>query len=115
MSHSIRVMRVPPQQPDIPFAFGTVRHALWNHLEKFCRDRLTAIVPCVRVAAHDRDRRRDRGSDQALRFCPLACSRSPHNTMPDPRQFRSFAPKLARSPCPQTARSNAIDRLESDA
>lgn len=80
MNHSIRVMRLVPQQPDIPFAFGAVRHAPCNHLERFCRDGLAAIVPGVRVAAHDRDRHCDRGSDQPLRFShSLAASRPPYH------------------------------------
>lgn len=61
MSRSIRVMRPVLQQRGIPFAFGMVRHPLRNHLERFCRDGQTTIVPGVRIATHDRDRQCARG------------------------------------------------------
>ncbi|PBB14211.1 hypothetical protein CK231_10880 [Mesorhizobium loti] len=115
MNHSIRVMRLVPQQPDIPFAFGAVRHAPWNHLERFCTDGLAAIVPRVRVFAHDRDRHCDRGSDQALRFCRSLAASRPTIPCPIPVTFdplgRNWRARRAR----KRQVATAIDRLASDA
>ncbi|GLS32298.1 nodulation protein A [Mesorhizobium albiziae] len=49
ISHSFRVVYPVLQQLGVPFAFGTVRHALRNHVERFCRDGLATMVSGVRV------------------------------------------------------------------
>ncbi|ANN61856.1 NodA family N-acyltransferase [Mesorhizobium loti] len=49
ISHSMRVVYPVLRQLGVPFAFGTVRHAMRNHFERFCRDGLAAIVSGVRV------------------------------------------------------------------
>ncbi|MPR13557.1 NodA family N-acyltransferase [Microvirga tunisiensis] len=49
ISHSIRVMYPVLHQLGAPFAFGAVRHALRNHVERFCRSGLATIVSGVRV------------------------------------------------------------------
>ncbi|QKC92289.1 hypothetical protein EB230_30780 [Mesorhizobium sp. NZP2234] len=81
MSHSIRIMRPVLQQRGIPFAFGMVRHPLRNHLERFCRDGQTTIVPGVRIATHATANALE-VCDQALGFCPLGCSQSALHTTP---------------------------------
>ncbi|MBA1139487.1 MULTISPECIES: NodA family N-acyltransferase [Mesorhizobium] len=37
------------QQLRVPFAFGTVRHAMRNHMERFCRGGVATIVSGVRI------------------------------------------------------------------
>ncbi|NGO53312.1 NodA family N-acyltransferase [Allomesorhizobium camelthorni] len=49
IGHSMRVASPVLRQLGVPFAFGTVRHALRNHLERFCRDGLATLVSGVRV------------------------------------------------------------------
>ncbi|TIX86451.1 MAG: NodA family N-acyltransferase [Mesorhizobium sp.] len=49
ISFSMRVAYPVLHQLGVPFAFGTVRHALRNHVERFCRAGLANIVSGVRV------------------------------------------------------------------
>ncbi|OWK25180.1 acyltransferase [Rhizobium yanglingense] len=49
IGHSILAMYPVLQELGVPFAFGTVRHALRNHVERFCRDGLVTMVSGVRV------------------------------------------------------------------
>lgn len=118
MSHSIRVMRPVLQQFGVSFAFafGTVRHALRNRTERSCRDGLARIVPSVRVATLDRDRHcAPAFAIRSWEFVRSVAASRPSIPGRDSRKFRSFSPKLARSPCPRSAGSNATDGLESDA
>ncbi|WP_280940550.1 MULTISPECIES: hypothetical protein [Mesorhizobium] len=96
MSHSTRVMGLVQQQLGIPFAFGTVRHALRNRLERFCRDALATMVPGLRVATHDRDRHCAPGLPLGTGiFVRSVAASRPSIPRRDPRKFRSFASKLA--------------------
>ncbi|TCU01907.1 NodA family N-acyltransferase [Rhizobium sullae] len=47
------------QQLRVPFAFGTVRHAMRNHMERLCRGGLATIVSGVRVRSTLADMRLD--------------------------------------------------------
>ncbi|OWK25532.1 acyltransferase [Rhizobium yanglingense] len=49
ISFSMSVVYPVLQQLGVPFVFGTVRHAMRNHMERFCRDGLATIVSGVRV------------------------------------------------------------------
>ncbi|QKC92302.1 NodA family N-acyltransferase [Mesorhizobium sp. NZP2234] len=49
IAHSISVMYPVLQQLGVPFAFGTVRQALRNHVGRFCRKGLANILTGVRV------------------------------------------------------------------
>ncbi|AMX98832.1 NodA family N-acyltransferase [Mesorhizobium ciceri] len=49
IGHSMRVLYPILRQLGVPFAFGTVRHAMRNHMERFCRDGLAALLSGVRV------------------------------------------------------------------
>ncbi|MFB9982597.1 NodA family N-acyltransferase [Mesorhizobium newzealandense] len=49
ISLSFRVVYPVLQELGVPFAFGTVRHALRNHIVRFFRDDLATIVSGVRV------------------------------------------------------------------
>ncbi|AZO34094.1 MAG: hypothetical protein EOS76_06010 [Mesorhizobium sp.] len=109
MSHSIRVMRPVLQQFGIPFAFGTVRHAPRNHLERFCTD---GVVPGVCVATHDRDRHCGRDCDQALvRLHPVGPQIHPAIRVNFDPLHRNWRTRRAR----KRQVATAIDRLRSDA
>ncbi|AMX98837.1 NodA family N-acyltransferase [Mesorhizobium ciceri] len=49
IAHSISAMYPVLQQLGVPFAFGTVRQALRNHVGRFCRKGLGNILTGVRV------------------------------------------------------------------
>ncbi|QKC98823.1 NodA family N-acyltransferase [Mesorhizobium sp. NZP2298] len=49
IAHSISVMYPVLQQLGVPFAFGSVRPALRNHVSRFCRKGLANILSGVRV------------------------------------------------------------------
>ncbi|UVC19253.1 NodA family N-acyltransferase [Mesorhizobium onobrychidis] len=49
ISFSVRIVHPVLQQLAVPFAFGTVRHAMRNHVERFCREGVATIVSGVRV------------------------------------------------------------------
>ncbi|WP_184878027.1 NodA family N-acyltransferase [Mesorhizobium sangaii] len=49
ISFSMHAVYPVLQQLGVPFAFGTVRHAMRNHVERVCRNGLAAIVSGVRV------------------------------------------------------------------
>ncbi|MEX3693946.1 NodA family N-acyltransferase [Paraburkholderia sp. BR14263] len=49
ISQSIRAMYPVLQELRVPFAFGTVRHALKNHFTRLCRHGMGTIIPGVRV------------------------------------------------------------------
>ncbi|ARP67352.1 MULTISPECIES: NodA family N-acyltransferase [Mesorhizobium] len=49
ISFSMRAVYPVLQQMGVPFAFGTVRHAMRNHVERYCREGIATIVPGVRV------------------------------------------------------------------
>ncbi|RRH91923.1 NodA family N-acyltransferase [Mesorhizobium tamadayense] len=49
ISFSMRAVYPVLQQLGVPFAFGTVRHAMRNHVERFCRDGRTTMLTGVRV------------------------------------------------------------------
>nr|Q9RAN9.1 RecName: Full=Nodulation protein A [Mesorhizobium sp. 7653R]CAB56292.1 NodA protein [Mesorhizobium sp. 7653R] len=49
ISFSMRMVHPVLQQLAVPFAFGTVRHAMRSHVERFCREGIAAIVPGVKV------------------------------------------------------------------
>ncbi|MGO6697448.1 NodA family N-acyltransferase [Rhizobium johnstonii] len=49
IAHSIRALAPALQELAVPFAFGTVRHAMRNHVERFCRDGISNIVTGIRV------------------------------------------------------------------
>lgn len=49
ISFSLSVVFPVLQQLGVPFVFGTVRHAMRNHIERFCRGGLATIVSGVRV------------------------------------------------------------------
>ncbi|PBC04168.1 NodA family N-acyltransferase [Mesorhizobium sp. WSM3860] len=49
IAHSISAMYPVLQQLGVPFAFGTVRHALRNHVGRFCRKGLASILSGVSV------------------------------------------------------------------
>ncbi|WP_027144861.1 NodA family N-acyltransferase [Mesorhizobium sp. WSM3626] len=55
ISHSIRVMYPTLQQLGVPFAFGTVRHAMRSHLERWCRGGLATMKSGMRVRSTLRD------------------------------------------------------------
>ncbi|QPB24832.1 NodA family N-acyltransferase [Rhizobium sp. 007] len=49
IAHSIRVISPVLQELGVPFVFGTVRHAMRNHVERYCRDGTASLVTGVRV------------------------------------------------------------------
>ncbi|MBP1884905.1 nodulation protein A [Ensifer mexicanus] len=49
ISHSIHVMLPVLQELGVPFAFGTVRHALRKHVERFARYGLVTILSGIHV------------------------------------------------------------------
>ncbi|PZV33464.1 NodA family N-acyltransferase, partial [Mesorhizobium kowhaii] len=49
ISFSLGVVYPVLQQLGVPFVFGTVRHAMRNHVERFCRTGLATIVSDARV------------------------------------------------------------------
>ena len=49
ISFSMGVVYPVLQQLGVPFVFGTVRHAMRNHVERFCRTGLATIVSDARV------------------------------------------------------------------
>ncbi|MEI9412272.1 MULTISPECIES: NodA family N-acyltransferase [unclassified Mesorhizobium] len=49
ISFSLGVVFPVLQQLRVPFAFGTVRHAMRNHVERFCRGGLATVISGVRV------------------------------------------------------------------
>ncbi|ADG20683.1 NodA family N-acyltransferase [Paraburkholderia atlantica] len=59
ISHSIRAMYPALQGLRVPFAFGTVRHELKNHIARLCRHGLGTVVSGVRVRSTLADVRLD--------------------------------------------------------
>ncbi|GLS36295.1 nodulation protein A [Mesorhizobium tianshanense] len=49
ISFSMRFVYPVLQQLGVPFAFGTVRHALRNHVERFCRGGLATMLSGIPV------------------------------------------------------------------
>ncbi|MGX9054590.1 NodA family N-acyltransferase [Mesorhizobium sp. 14Argb] len=49
IAHSVRVMHPVLRELNVPFAFGTVRPALQNHIARFSRNGLATIMPGIRV------------------------------------------------------------------
>ncbi|KAB1083529.1 NodA family N-acyltransferase [Neorhizobium galegae] len=60
IAHSIRAMAPVVDDLGVPFAFGTVRYAMRNHIERFCRDGAANIVSGIRVESTLADVYRDR-------------------------------------------------------
>lgn len=49
LSHSMLLMYPELQRLGVPFVFGTVRHALYRHVDRLCRGGLATILTGVRV------------------------------------------------------------------
>ncbi|MQW86680.1 NodA family N-acyltransferase [Sinorhizobium saheli] len=49
LSHSMFTMYPELQRLGVPFAFGTVRHALYKHVDRLCRGGIATILQGVRV------------------------------------------------------------------
>ncbi|WP_309486656.1 MULTISPECIES: NodA family N-acyltransferase [unclassified Sinorhizobium] len=49
LCHSMRVLYPALRQLGVPFLFGTVRHALFKHVDRLCRDGLATILPGIRI------------------------------------------------------------------
>ncbi|WP_394889844.1 NodA family N-acyltransferase [Mesorhizobium sp. AaZ16] len=59
ISFSLRAVFPVLQQLGVPFAFGTVRHAMRNHVERFCRGGLATVMSGVRIRSTLADMRLD--------------------------------------------------------
>ncbi|WP_244627583.1 NodA family N-acyltransferase [Microvirga tunisiensis] len=62
IGHSIRALHPVLQELGVPFGFGTVRHALQNHVARFSRHGLATIVSGVCVRSTLPDARLDKPS-----------------------------------------------------
>ncbi|PDT34943.1 MULTISPECIES: NodA family N-acyltransferase [Sinorhizobium] len=60
ISHSIRVMLPTLQELEVPFAFGTVRHALQRHVERLGRHSPVTVLSGLRVQSTLPDARLDK-------------------------------------------------------
>ncbi|MBY2996363.1 NodA family N-acyltransferase [Rhizobium leguminosarum] len=49
IAHSVRAMFPVLRELSVPFAFGTVRHAMRNHMERYCRDGTANMMTGLRV------------------------------------------------------------------
>ncbi|MCV3243350.1 nodulation protein A [Mesorhizobium robiniae] len=60
IAHSIRFMIPTLQELGVPFAFGTVRHALQKHIERFGRHSQLTVLSGIRVRSTLPDARLDK-------------------------------------------------------
>lgn len=49
IAHSVGALTPTLRELGVPFAFGTVRHAMRNHVERYCQNGMASILTGVRV------------------------------------------------------------------